>query len=344
MPAKITFTPETIVKALAAHDRGMSPAQIARTFGCTPSKLAGWVDRFSGLSAEEITEELIPLDNRYVQIMRRLFERHAPAGKVTTFEWDRTELNEISKELGIALPKNIGDAIYAMRHGRDELPDAVKALAPKGKHWLLLPNGKGKYRFVAANHFVLEHNQYLKVIKIPDSTPQIVAEYARGDEQAVLARVRYCRLLDIFLGLSAFPLQSHYRTTVAAFNGSQIETDDLSVGIDRHGAQYIIPVQAKGEDERVGAVQVIQDIYSCREKFPHLVVRAVAAKTIEVDKSGSGPPLYTIALLEIGVDKAYNVHVMREEHYQIVPSAMIDESDLQAYRKAAEVATGGKQG
>ena len=129
---------------------------------------------------------------------------------------------------------------------------------------------------------------------------------------------------------------------MAYFNGSQIETDDLSVGIDRHGAQYIIPVQAKGETERVGAVQIIQDIYSCREKFEHLAVRAVAAKTINVDELDGGLSLYTIALMEVGVDTSYNVFKIREEHYRIVPSGMIDEYDLAAYRKAAESAVAAK--
>jgi len=51
----------------------------------------------------------------------------------------------------------------------------------------------------------------MAAIKIPDATPEIVAAYALSDEQALLAKVRYNRLLDIFLGVAAYSLQNHLR-------------------------------------------------------------------------------------------------------------------------------------
>jgi len=39
---------------------------------------------------------------------------------------------------------------------------------------------------------------------IPDATPQIVLEYQSDDEQAMLARIRYNRLVDTFTGLTAY--------------------------------------------------------------------------------------------------------------------------------------------
>ena len=50
--------------------------------------------------------------------------------------------------------------------------------------------------------------------KVPDATPGIVAQYALSDEQALLARVRYNRLIDIFTGVTCYSLQNHLRTTV----------------------------------------------------------------------------------------------------------------------------------
>ena len=62
----------------------------------------------------------------------------------------------------------------------------------------------------------------IAAIKIPDATPEIIAAYALGDdEQALLAKVRYNRLIDIFLGLTTYSLQNHLRTYVAGMG--QIE-------------------------------------------------------------------------------------------------------------------------
>ena len=53
----------------------------------------------------------------------------------------------------------------------------------------------------------------LATTKIPDGTPSIVRKYSISDEQALLAIVRYNRLIDIFLGVTCYSLQNHLRTT-----------------------------------------------------------------------------------------------------------------------------------
>ena len=85
-------------------------------------------------------------------------------------------------------------------------------------------------------------NRELVTVKIPDATPEIIAKYALSDEQALLARVRYNRLIDIFLGVTTYSLQNHLRTTVKGVG--QIEIDEIYLGIDRYGAHYVMPVQA----------------------------------------------------------------------------------------------------
>jgi hypothetical protein len=50
--------------------------------------------------------------------------------------------------------------------------------------------------------------------KVPDSTPGVVAKYALSAEQALLAKVRYNRLVDIFTGVACSSLQNHLRTTL----------------------------------------------------------------------------------------------------------------------------------
>lgn len=60
---------------------------------------------------------------------------------------------------------------------------------------------------------IVPHEQMIEV-KVPDSTPGLVARYALSDEQALLAKVRYCRLIDVFTGVACYSLQSHLRTHV----------------------------------------------------------------------------------------------------------------------------------
>ena len=274
--------------------------------------------------------------NVYVSIMTELFDRH-DAKSCDEFDWDRSEIKEIADHLGKKVPSNIGDNIYAIRHGRDKLPDLVVSLATP-RHWVLLPNGKGKYKFVKAKNGPFPPDLALGAIKIPDATPEIVKRYALGDEQAVLARIRYNRLIDLFFGFATYPLQSHLRTTVNAFSKSQIETDELYVGVDRRGAQYIIPVQAKGKPKRdtISAVQAIQDIYCCREKFPNLICKSLAAQTITIDSIAGGFEVYTIALMELDIESGsrFDVSKVQERHYQLVSGNGITQEELLKYSKS----------
>ena len=78
-------------------------------------------------------------------------------------------------------------------------------VAPEGKEWVIRSIGRGKYSFDLIPFQVrIRPNAALAVIKIPDATPEIIASSALEDEQALLARVRYNRLIDIFLGLTSY--------------------------------------------------------------------------------------------------------------------------------------------
>ena len=333
--AKAQHDPTKIYAGVqAVVEKHRSKADVSRELAVSTAVISGWIRKYQGMSPEDIADQqAITADNRYVRIMRRLFEKHM-GPDANGFAWNRKEIIEIASELGFAAPSNLGDVLYSIRYGRDDLPKEIRELAPSGKNWLLLPDGKGKYKFVLGVSNIIEP-QFRPSIKIPDATPQIVARHALGDEQAVLARVRYNRLIDIFLSVTSSALQSHLRGTVDAFSKSQIETDELYVGLDLGGAQYIIPVQAKGSDENVGAMQAIQDIYCCREKFSNLICRAVAAKTVEITKAPDGTDIYTIAMMELAISGRYDVWIPRQERYQLVPATMISPEELESYRKTA---------
>ncbi len=164
-------------------------------------------------------------------------------------------------------------------------------------------------------------NDQLAAIKVPDATPEIVSSYALSDEQALLAKVRYNRLLDVFLGQATYSLQNHLRTTVQDLG--QVEIDEIYVGIDKRGAQFVLPVQAKGGADHLSVVQTKQDIACCQEKFPYLECRAISAQFISTD---------LIALFELAIDDGM-VKIVEEKHYKLVPGDQITAEDLQSYAR-----------
>jgi hypothetical protein len=239
---------------------------------------------------------------------------------MTVVPFHRDDLTKAAKTLRINLPKNLGDVIYSMRY-RTGLPKKITNTQPPGKEWVIEGQGRAQYAFRLVTISQIAPNPQMAAIKIPDATPEIVAAYALSDEQALLAKVRYNRLLDIFLGVAAYSLQNHLRTTVDGLG--QVEIDEIYVAIDKRGRQYVIPVQAKGGNDRLSTVQAKQDIACCAEKFPQLICRAISAQFIETD---------LIALFELGVS-GEEIRIIEERHYKLVPADQISKDDLRGYDK-----------
>jgi hypothetical protein len=259
--------------------------------------------------------------NRYSAIIGTIFKNHYKPGK-TQFEFSRDEFVEIARSLKIALPKNLGDTIYSFRF-RTVLPDEIVATAGEDREWIIQLVGRAKYRFRLAKLANIVPNPSMIAIKIPDATPEIIAAYALSDEQALLAKVRYNRLLDIFLGLTTYSLQNHLRTTVKSMGDSQIEIDEVYVGVNKHGEQFALPVQAKGGRDRLSVVQTAQDLACCQEKFAGLTCRPISAQFMLGD---------VIAMFELALD-GEDVKLVEEKHYKLVPSDQIGSEDLKVYAR-----------
>jgi hypothetical protein len=155
--------------------------------------------------------------------------------------------------------------------------------------------------------------------KIPDATPGVISAYSLTDEQSLLAKLRYNRLVDIFTGLTCYSLQNHLRTTLR--DGSQVETDEIYIGIDKRGAHFVLPVQAKGGKDKIGVVQIEQDFELCALKFPHLICRTIAAQFMEDD---------LIALFEFEQTNE-EIKVSSEKHYRLVKPNELSPEELQSY-------------
>ncbi len=259
-----------------------------------------------------------PAANRYRVLIERVFFDHWSEG-VTEFEFARAEIEAHAAEQSITLPKNIGDLIYSFRF-RTPLPESILATQPDELEWIIEGAGKARYRFRLTKITRIVPSETLVTISIPDATPELIRAYALDDEQALLAIVRYNRLIDTFLGLTTYSLQNHLRTTVAGIG--QIEIDELYIGLDKHGCHYVIPVQAKGGKDQIGVVQIGQDLTYASEKFPEMRCRPIAAQFM----AGG-----VIALFELTLDEG-QVKVVEERHYRLVPAAELDQKAIRDYR------------
>lgn len=255
--------------------------------------------------------------SRYERILTKVFLDKFVEG-AEQVDFVRQDLIDAADQLEMRRPSNFSDVTYSFRYRRVNPPEIAQT-EPEGKKWIIRGTGRGTYQFALVSAAPITPNPNLAVTKIPDATPSIVMWHAVSDEQALLARVRYNRLVDVFLGITCYSLQNHLRTSVT--NIGQVETDEVYVGIDKRGAHYVIPVQAKSERDEVGRVQLEQDTALCAEKWGSLICRPIAAQTMAGD---------VIALFEFELQDD-EVKIVSEKHYQLVdPDGMTDE-DLRQY-------------
>lgn len=257
--------------------------------------------------------------NRYSRLIEEIFLAHFKPG-LLEIRFEREELIRVAKKLKVKLPKNLGDVIYSFRY-RKPLPESIRARAPEGKEWIIRPAGPSKYCFVAIDQAIIQPNEAMSETKVPDATPGVIAMYALTDEQSLLAKLRYNRLIDIFTGVTCYSLQSHLRTTVPEIG--QIETDEVYIGVDKKGIHYVFPVQAKGGKDRLSIVQIEQDMAMCANKFPLLICRAIGAQFMSDDR---------IALFEFE-QAGSRIALVAEKHYRLVPGSELTEDDLKLYRQ-----------
>jgi hypothetical protein len=213
----------------------------------------------------------------YDRVIVYVFESAlASHGEVDYLPFAKSDIERAIRELALQLStKNVPDIIYTYRSGRSPLPEPIL----RRGYWAIEGEGKSKYAFrklARSPYFDIPAD--IAITAIPDSTPQIVLKYQSSDEQAILARIRYNRLLDIFTSLTTYHLQGHFRTTVMAIG--QVEIDDLYIGLDADGSGYILPIEAKiaSPKDQLGVIQITQMIRLARQQFPELSIRPIGVK------------------------------------------------------------------
>ena len=230
----------------------------------------------SGCSPDQGTESQ-PSDvlTQYDEVLLGVFLAHYKEG-ADRLVFRKDELLEICREHGITV-RNIPDIVYTYR-ARRPLPSRILSTG----HWAIEPAGRGKYAFRLLHNpprFDIPFRDYAPV-DIYNAIPEVVEGLLRHDEQSLLTRVLYNRLVDIFTGLTCFHIQNHYRSFVADMG--EVELDALYVGVDKTGVLFIVPVEAKseGESEMIGRVQISQMAKLVRQSFPHLRRRILAIKAL----------------------------------------------------------------
>lgn len=257
--------------------------------------------------------------NRYSRIITKIFEERFKPGS-TDVPFSRDDIVETANALRVKLPKNLGDVLYSFRF-RTQLPPAIVNRAPTGMVWIIRPAGRGRYRFQATKVSTFGPRPGASVTKVPDSTPGLIERYSQGDEQALLAKIRYNRLVDVFTGITCYSLQSHLRTYVEDLG--QVETDEVYVGLDRTGTHYVLPIQAKGGNDRHNVVQIESDFAMCAEKFTGLVAKPIGAQFMDEG---------VIALFEFESGPS-GVTVRAEQHYRLVRPDELTAEELETYRR-----------
>jgi hypothetical protein len=82
-------------------------------------------------------------------------------------------------------------------------------------------------------------------------------------------------------------------------------------------------VQAKGGSDKIGVVQIEQDIRLCEHKYPELICRAIAAQFIDSNK---------ISMFEF-IMQNDEVKKVTERHYELVLSTDITDEELAQYNQ-----------
>lgn len=260
----------------------------------------------------------------YERIIQHIFDNHFSAG-TTNFAFHRDEINDAARALALDAPSNVGDLIYTYR-SRRELPAAIRERAPQGTEWVIRAEGRGRYRFELVSTSAFAPSEHLSRTLIPDSTPALINMYRQSDEQALLAIIRYNRLVDVFTRLSCFSVQSHLRTSLSGIG--QVEIDELYVGIDRRGAHYVLPIEVKSASDKLGVPQVENMFALAAERFPTLIARPLGAQFVDND---------VIALFAFErSDDGRSPTVSLERHYQLVPAEQLPADIVESYSRRIE--------
>ncbi len=268
-----------------------------------------------------VTSELV--SNPLPKLVERVFFLNYGPG-LTAFTFNGDDIADAACAIGLDLTEEGIDPENAIGRHFD-LPQTVRETQPNGSEWVIEMRAPGKYVAKLVRESRLLPQARVPLVKLPDATPQIVTSCVLSEEQSLLSKIRYNRLVDLFLGVVAHPLENRPRAPLHEYG--EIEIGEVYVGIDRDGCQVVVPVRAKGAHDPASITRAQQDLRCCMEQFPRLQCRGISAQYIGKD---------SIALFELTLVGG-EVRVVDERHYQLAPAQAISENELEHYRRTALV-------
>lgn len=169
---------------------------------------------------------------------------------------------------------------------------------------------------------VITPTPFLVQTTIPDTTPGIVSKHVLNRKQASLAKLRYNRLLDIFMGFNCYSLQTSMKAALAG--NSQVLIDEVYVGIDKRGRHCILPVLCAGRANKIRIAQVERHLAACTSKFPKLICHFIAAQFMDESR---------IALFEFD-QMSEGPRIVGEKHFQLIRPEHLSPEAWDAHYKA----------
>ncbi len=127
-------------------------------------------------------------------------------------------------------------------------------------------------------------------------------------------------MLDIFLGITCYHLQNHLRTSIK--NKGQVEIDDLYVGLNSSGKQFVVPIEAKSAKDHLSKTQIQQAIDFAQDRYPKLILRPVGIQELKDD---------SLVIIEFtpGLHPD-EIKIVEMRRYKLVPMSEVPLEDLQS--------------
>lgn len=242
----------------------------------------------------------------YGSILLWVFHNKKADLKTGDILFSQTDLRQAANELKLEV-RNFPDLTYNLR-SRAPLPEEIK----KAGYTTIAIRGRGEYALVtAADNIEVPTGTE---VGIADSMkiPAVIRDILRADEQSVLSAMRYMDVVSDFVGMPAYHLQGHLRTTGSL--GQQVEADDVWVAQPEKGKRIILPIEAKGPKEHLGRHQMMSTVDAVRSKIPGFPVVPLA---VHLEQDG------LLSIIEFGyqeVDgKITSIAPTRFKRYEIVP-------------------------
>lgn len=256
----------------------------------------------------ESTEKPARKQGVYRRLLLWVFQNKQPDEATGELPFSQSDLRQAAVALGEEAA-NFPDLPYNLR-SRSPLPPEIL----QAGYTTIAIRGRGRYALVTAEDKV-EVPADTPVVEVSTaSVPAAIRDILRADEQSVLSAMRYLDLVSAFLGRQAHHLQGHLRTTGSL--GQQVEADDIWVAEAEtpEGQRTVLPVEAKGPQERLGRHQMISTIDAVLKKIPGLPVVPLAAHL-----EGTGLLLLVEFSYRLAEGKITDITPTRFRRYRLAP-------------------------